>query len=334
MKNTNRLTVNSGVLLLAFLPTMAFAGPVSKDTITTYAGNHIYIIENQPSKMKLMVNAQLMNIECGMGDLCKFSVGLKGDIFLPKLFSVTGSYTQAAWGLKKMDFGSNNITQNDYVPFRQIEAGGRFHFVDKNGRAKHKIVLFSHTTYGYNSTTTWEKSITTKLPCRRIWAARGGLYMSTATVSSSMSQNDEIKVGTIKTKDGMIVSDYAYTGARSYGFYAGLSNIYNMRVRSKNDVPSYEENTYISSIFREAYADVIIAGTTFDDFKINGASHPIEANAKGSFITNNIGWRIGKVLTRTKSLINLSYTFEVGNRPGIKYMGYYFSSGLNIAFVK
>jgi hypothetical protein len=302
------------------------------DTVKAKNGALIFIGQETSSKMKLIAQVKLMNLECSMGDAFRLSAGVGGDYFLPKFASFHASYINAYFNLQKFHANTLNKSDNQLSNFSLFEIGGRFHIMDKAGRAKHKLI-FSSSTSGNITTTKYLKA---KLPCRRILALRGGLYRSTAAVSTDMNE-DELKVGTygaVKTMDGSVFANVYFTNSYTTGFYLGLSDIINMSVVTKTNVTDYEGRSFFSGIFREVYADVILASTSFDGIKSGGLEHAIEANTAKSFQTQKIGWRVGKSYAFSRKAINVAYNFELGDRPGVSGKGLYFSSGVSLIYIK
>ncbi len=321
-------------LMLAF---MAFQPNArAQDTIQAKHGVKVYVKSEHSDEMRIIVQAQVLKLECSTGDAFRVGAGIEADYFLPKLLSFHGEFMKSYFNLQSMDAADLGKGSNKVSGFSLLELGGRFHIIDKKGRAKHKLVLSSNTDYVGAYTVTTEHYIKPKLPCRKILAARGGLYRTTAPVSTEMNVA-ELKVrdnGAVKTKDGTTFSNVYFTNDHTTGVYIGLSRIINMSVNTQNNVSGYDGESYFSSLFKEMYADVLFAGTTFDPFIDGGKSYAIESNVKGSFQTQNIGWRVGKKLVYTRRTINMGFSFELGNRPGVKGRGAYFSTGWNIAFVK
>ena len=320
---------------LTFLCTAIAPKANAQDTIASKNGVKVYVKEDRSAKMKMIIQAQLFRLECSTGDAFRIGAGVEGYYFLPKLASFHGELAKSYFNLQKMNASTLNKGSNALSGFSIFEVGGRFHIVDKKGLAKHKLVLSSNTSYVGAYTVTSERYIKPKLPCRKIFAARGGLYRTTAPVSTDMN-SAELKAGddgAVKTKDGTIFSDVYFTNAHTTGVYVGLSRIINRSVRTSNNVKGYEGDVFFSSLFKEVYADVLFAGTTFDPFVAGGKSYAIESNAKGSFQTQNIGWRVGEKMVYTRKRINMGFSFEMGNRPGVKGRGAYFGTGWYMAFV-
>lgn len=302
------------------------------DTVTARNGASIYIKQINSYEMKYIAQLMLFNLECSTGDAFKIGAGVAGDYFLPKFGSFHAEYFNSYFGLQKMHAGTLNKGENSLSNFSLLEAGGRFHIIDKNGRAKHKLIL-SNTSNGTITTTEYLRA---KLPCRRILALRGGFYRTTAVVSTDMNK-DELPVGDnggVKTKDGTVFSDVYFTNSHTTGCYVGLSDIINMSVYTKNNVSGYQGEGFFTSKFREVFADVLIASTSFDDFRAGSKSYPIEPNAKGSFQTSNIGWRLGKTYIRNRRHLTVAYNFEIGSRPGVQGRGLYFGTGINLVYIR
>lgn len=323
-------------MVMVTSPGFAFAKLGAGDTITTRGGVKLAILQERSTEMKVIAQALLFNLECSTGDAFRVGAGLEGDYFLPKLASVHGTYINTYFNLQKMSAGSDNKSLNGIKGFSLLEVGGRFHLLDRQRRARHKIVLSSSTSYSLGQTETTEHYLKAKLPCRRILAVRGGFYRSSAPVSTNMNK-DELSVGEfggVRTKDGAVFANTYFTNSYTTGFYVGLSDIMNMSVRTRNNVLDYSGYTYFSSLFREVYADVILASTSFDPFLTTGQSHEIEADAAGSFHTSKIGWRVGKKIIFTRKTLNMGFSFELGNRPGVAGRGLFFGTGVSLAFVK
>ena len=324
------------LLLFACIGNVSAKGIKEGDTIKSFNGADIYILNELSGKMKIIGQAQLLKMECSTGDAFRIGAGVEGDFFLPKFASFHAEFNSCYFNMQKTQAKDLNKSGNSLGGFSLLEFGGRFHLIDIKARARHKLILSSSSTYSMGYTVTTEHYIKAKLPCRKILAARGGIYRTSAPVSTDMNQQELAvsNVGAVKTKDGTVLSDVYFTNDHTTGFYVGLSEIVNMSVRTKNNVSGYSGYRYFTSFFREVYLDALIAGTTFDPIIAGGVSHEIEPNTSGSFQTSNIGWRLGKKWVFTRKTINMGFCFEIGNRPGVQGRGAYFGTGFNLAFVK
>jgi len=182
-----------------------------------------------------------------------------------------------------------------------------------------------------------ENYLVAKLPARRIVALRGGLYHTTSIVSTDMNKSEFAvsNYGAVKTKDGSVFSNAYFTNAHTVGVYVGLSEIFNMWVKIKPlNAEEFSGHTYLNGVFKETYADLLLASTSFDPFIAGGKSYDIEPNATGSFQTSKIGWRLGKKIIYTRKTLNMGFSFEIGDRPGVQGKGLYFGTGMSLAFVK
>jgi hypothetical protein len=306
------------------------------DTITAFNGAKIYVQQEQSKNLKLIAQALLFNLECSTGDAFRVGAGIEGDYILPKWASVHGAYIGSYFNLQKFNAKTLNKSGNDLTGFSVLEIGGRFHLLDRKGRARHKLILSQHVDYVYGGTVTTTHYIKAKFPCRRILAVRGGLYRSSAAVNTDMNKT-ELAVsnyGAVQAKDGTVFSDVYYTNAHTTGLYLGLSDIINLSVRTTNNVSGYSGTRYFTSFFREAYFDILMASTSFDPFMAAGKSYDIEPNTKGSFQTNGLGWRLGKKIVFTRKSVNVGYSFEIGNRPGVQGRGLFFGTGVTLAYAK
>ena len=300
----------------------------SDDTLLSTTGISIYVLRERSSGIKIIAQLLPFNNECSTSEPLKLSAGIEGDVYLPKLISFHGQYIKTYLSLPGKDVNLSSSSQ--------FELGGRFHLLDLHARKKQKITLGHSSEYSYSGSTSIEHYIKARLPCRRILAARGGIYHLTSIVSTDMNSN-ELKVrdnGAVKTKDGTILSNEYLTSAYSTGIYIGLSEIFNMWVRTKNNCEGYAGNIYLNGVYKETFFDIIMASTSFDPFQANGHSYPIEPDVPGSFQITKMGWRLGKKIVYTRKMINMGFSFEIGNKPGVNGAGYYFGSGITMAIVK
>ncbi len=282
-------------------------------------------------EMKLTAQAQIFNLECSMGDAFRLGAGLATDYYLPRYASFHAAYIGSYFNIQKLHANTLAKGENKLKGFSLFEVGGRLHISDRNGLARHKLILSQHTDYVIGGTVTTTRYLKAKFPCRRIFALRGGLYLSNAPVSTDMNKS-ELAVGTyggVKTKDGTVLSNVYFTNAYTKGVYLGLCDLFNMSVRT-----SYGGSNYNSSLLRELYVDVILASTSFDPFSVGGVSYEVVPNTTGSFQTSNMGWRAGKKMMFTRRTVNLAFSLEVGSRPGVYKAGAYFGCGMSVAFVK
>jgi hypothetical protein len=331
---TMTLTASLSICLCLGLPNQVSAQESKEKegaTITAFNGAVIQVRQVQSYKMKLIAQALLFNLECSTGDVFRLGAGLTGDYYLPKFASVHAEYFNSYFNIQKFDAKTLNKSDNALKGFSLFEIGGRFHIIDKEGKARHKLILSQHTDYTYGGSVTTTRYLKAKFPCRRIFALRGGLYGTTAPVSTDMSKTAlaNSNYGTVKTKDGTVFSDVYFTNEHTTGFYLGLSDLINMSV-----LTSFDGGNYNTSFLKEIYTDVLIAGTSFDPILAGGKSHEIEPNATGSFQTTKIGWRVGKKMIFTRKTLNMGFSFEMGDRPGVQGKGLYFGCGWSMAFVK
>ncbi|MCW3121315.1 MAG: hypothetical protein JWQ38_807 [Flavipsychrobacter sp.] len=325
-------TMLSALSLLLTFSNRSTARPVNDTTtITAFNGATIHVLSESSKRMKLIAQAQLFNLECSTGDAFRVSAGVTGDYYLPKWASLHTEYINSYFNIQKFNASTLNKGTNALKGFSLFEIGGRFHILDRKAHARHKLILSQHTDYAYGGTITTTHYLKAKFPCRRIFALRGGLYRTTAPVSTDMNKS-ELTVGSygaVKTKSGTVLSNAYFTNDHTTGFYLGLCDLFNMSVRT-----SFNGSTYNTSLLREIYADVLVASTSFDPITTTGAAYEITPNTPGSFQASKIGWRLGKKMIFTRKTLNMGFGFEVGSRPGVAGRGTYFSTGVSLAFVK
>jgi hypothetical protein len=301
------------------------------DTIRAFNGAIITVREESSSKMKLIAQALPFNLECSTGDAFRIGVGLTGDYYLPKWASFHTEYINSYFNIQKFDAKTLSKSENSLKGFSLFELGGRFHILDRKAKARHKLILSQHTDYVYGGTVTTTHYLKAKFPCRRILALRGGLYHTTAPVSTDMNAKELASgtYGAVKTKDGTVFSNIYFTNDHTTGVYVGLSDVINMSVRT-----AFNGGNYYTSFLKEIYFDALIAATSFDPFLVSGKLYEIEPNTTGSFQTSKIGWRLGKKMIFTRKTLNMGFSFEMGQRPGLAGKGSYFGCGWSMALVK
>jgi hypothetical protein len=312
------------------------------DTITSKRGTKVYIKDEQSGKMQIIAQAFLLDVDCGTGDALRLGAGVEGDYFLHKRASVHLGYTFSYLDAQKSTATTLNKGDNAIKGYSLFEVGGRFHIIDKKSLKKCKTQLshhgsrLAHFNASQAGVSIPENYLVAKLPARRILALRGGFYHTTTIASTDMNKGELTigQYGAVKTKDGTILSDVYFTNAHTTGAYIGLSEIFNMWVRIKPMIDEFKGHTYLNGVFKETYADLLLAPTSFDPFVTGGRSYDIEPNTKGSFQTSPIGARIGKRIVYTRKKVNLGFNFEIGDRPEIIGRGYYFACGMSLAFVK
>ena len=350
MNTTNRVADKEAIIIrvcFALSILMGYSGFVYAqhgfnvgDTLSSKRGSQVVIKEEQSSRMKMIFQFRFLGDELGSGDITRASMGLEGDYFLPKLLSIHADFTKSYFSTKKLAANDLNGATNSVSNFSEFNIGGRFHIVDMKALKRAKTKLSHNATFAeqYNSGGTIpENYLVCKLPARRILAARGGIYYVTTIAVADMNSN-ELKVGdkgAVKTSDGVVFAGDFYTNAHTTGVYVGLSEIFNRWVRLKMlNADEFSGRSYRNGLFREIYADVLLAGTSFDPFTTTTGSHTIEANKAGSFQTSPIGFRLGKKMVVTRKTLNIGVNYEIGDRPGLKGKGYYFSFGMSASFVK
>ena len=262
----------------------------------------------------------VFSLECSQTDPFRIGWGLEGDYFLPKGFSFHAAYCPTYFGVSKMDANTLNTDVNKLSLFSWTEAGMRINLWDRKGAEKFKWFEESYrvgnTAYGYERSATYL--------ARKIFAIRGGGFVNRDMVNTDMNgaNSPSSTKAQVKTDDGQIYGGNlpAYTTMHMAGAYAGLSFISIITEGKKR--------------FRETYIDLEYAPLIrFDNILQGGKSSSITPNAKGSFLTHAIGWRVGYAVVVTK-MPGYTCGFELGDRPGVKSHGLYFGTRMSIAFCK
>lgn len=289
------------------------------------------VLKNDPYSTSLILQLKLVDFECGVSDILRYSVGLRGDYFFPKVASVNASWHQTVFStIIASDADIYENENSSLSQFQMLEVGGRLHLSDKEGVITVKSYEGSQGAFSF-----W--SIMDGVPVRKIFAIRGGAFSTSVPVSSGWSTYDNgIGEGNIVTRDGTIIGGYPqlFTQMRTSGLYGGLSwsQFANAEYTSRG-------KTRVSKFFKEVYFDVLYAPSVeFDPFVVSDAvtgkqiEYEVEPDMEGSFRTSNIGWRAGVYRVKSKKKLNVMFGLEVGARPGIFFKGGYFSSSVALSF--
>jgi hypothetical protein len=290
-------------------------------------GGTVYLYKDGSGKMAFIGQVGL-GVEVSASDLFKLNLRAEGDYFFKKWISLHAEYEYSLIDRESImanTYASSdpnlNLTAVNHSNY--MEGGIRVLVMDWKKKVKRHVVL--ETRGGYKSTT--EYFINPKLPARRMVAVRAGVN-SHSTVVNYLLKSDP---GAVVSQDGFVLGKF-YTNSHSRGAYLGISSITLIDAITKN---SFKRGSmYISRNFREFYADILFAGTTFDPVTDENGVHPIVANATGSFQTSPIGARIGIRNTVENGKLDFGYKIELGSRPGVKDAGFYVNAGMSWAIVK
>lgn len=291
---------------------------------------HYSFTRSEPGRVKFIGQLKLFDLDCGMADPFRISVGAIGDYFAPKTFSLHAGYNKALWGITNMNARILNNDKNSISRFWSFELGGRLYISDRTATKRLKIVMGGSYNYYYYT----EKSAVLEFPCRKIFALRGGMYSSVTPVCSDWNKSNSPlsdKTPAVQTTDGKIFGglNSVYTNMNSFGLYGGLSfiAIINADYSQSGEV----SGNFIKRFFRETYIDLLYEPkTSFDAIMAgDGTQHQISSNQAGSFKTSQLGFRVGETYLKPKNGA-ASFGLELGMRPGISGRGLYFASRIGI----
>ncbi|MFN3529251.1 MAG: hypothetical protein ACK417_04955 [Bacteroidia bacterium] len=301
---------------------------LSITSLQSYA--QVEVLEDNPYQTSIILQLKLADFECGISDILRLGVGVRGDYFFPKILSVNAAWHQAVYSTMLASDAEIWENKNDNLSqFNMFEAGGRLHLLDRKRNIKAKGYLGSSGMYSYYAKLNG-------IPVRKIFALRGGMYSTVTPVTSRWSTLDNGIAGGIVTKDGSIIGRYTelFTNMRTSGLYGGFSwsEFANVKYKSHN-------KTWVSKYFKEVYFDLLYApNVQFDPFITANpntgilASHEIEPNMEGSLRTSNLGWRLGMYRVRSKRKVNVMFGLEAGARQGLFFKGGYFTSSVALSF--
>ncbi len=324
------------LLALSALPFFT-TSKAKRDTITTRQGVEVFIKNDKSKKLSLIAEVHIIDAEASLADYARVGTGANVDYYFKKYLSLNAGFKGTYFSYLATLANKTDHSENTLTPFSVGGAGLRIHLWDGKGWEWRKMLLESFKeldSKGMPRTTV--RTLRAKFPCRRIMALRGGAYFSTAPVTANHNASiaQPVGKGSVRTANGAVFTGDYYTNTTTTGFYAGLTRITHMKFKSTNTMSWMEGNEKQTAIFKEVYADVIMANTTIDPFKVKGIDYPVEPNAKESFAINNIGWRVGGRLVATKKKINLGTSYEIGMRPGLKSRAAYLCIGINVAYVR
>jgi hypothetical protein len=332
-----RPIVKHTLMLALFAMPMAVAAKPKRDTISTNQGVEVFIKNDKSKKLSLIAELHVVDAEASLADYARIGTGANIDYYFKKYLSLNAGFKGTYFSYLSTLASKTDYSENTITPFSVGGAGIRIHFWDGKGWEKRKMLLESFKEVdGKGMPRTTVRTLRAKFPCRRIMAVRGGAYFSTAPVTANhnASVTQPAGKGTVRTVNGTKFTGDYYTNSTTTGFYAGVTRVTHMKFKSTNTISWMEGAEKQTAIFKEVYADVIVANTTIDPFKVKGMEYPIEPNGKESFTVNNIGWRVGGRLVSTRKKINLGTSYEIGMRPGLKSRAAYLSIGINIAYVR
>jgi len=322
--------------MLLLLPLMA-AARSPRDTIRSKQGVEIFVKNDQSRKLKLIIEAHFLDAEASAADYARVGTGINADYIFKKYFSLNVGAKGTYFSVLQADARAKSYTDNKLNPFAVASGGVRLHIVDGKGWEHRKMHLESFKELdakGRPKTTV--RFMHAKFPCRRIWALRGGYYYSMAPISANHNGDilNPLANGSVKTTDGTVFTGSYYTNTTTMGYYAGLTKITHMKMKTSSTINWLEGSSRQTALFKEVYADVLFTNTTIDPFVVKGKEYDITPNAAGSFKLSDIGWRVGGRIVSTRKRTNLGTSYEIGSRPGLASRGAYLAIGISLAFVR
>jgi hypothetical protein len=324
---------------LLMLPILVYGkGTKEKvDTLFTSDGVDVYVRQNKAFDLRVIAEAHVVDAEVAPIDPLRLSTGLNADYFFRRFVSLNARIKGTYYGLQQQYGRENNLSENKMLPFIVGDAGVRFHFLDRGGWVKRKVTLGRYEELNADgSPHTTVRYIRMPFPCRRVTAARGGYYYSNNPVSADMNGDllEADKKGSVRTADGTILIGNYFTNNYNSGYYLGLSRITHMNIMVSSNIDTFEGGGKHVAFYREVYADIIVAGSHFDPFVVDGMSHALKPNDDGSFSVSKIGWRVGGRVMAARQSAAVGAHYEFGNRPGLYPRSYYVSAGITFAYIK
>jgi len=308
------------------------------DTLTTSDGVDIYLRNIRSFDLKMLFAARIIDAESSPLDPLRVSTGISADYFLPRWGSFSADVRGAWFSYLQQQATTENLSQNALNPFLVANVGGRAHFLDGKGDIFRRITLgIYHDINDDGSPHTTVRYIRMPFPCKRISAVRAGWYYSRMPVSANINKDviDPEEKGSVRTADGSVFTGNYHTNVTNNGFYLGFTRIINMHLHVSSNIDTFEGQTRKKiGFYKEFYADVIVANTQFDPFRVAGNDYHIKPNDAGSFKTSNIGWRVGGRTTSNKQHMSLGLFYEIGGRPGIFPYSLYAGGGLILTYLK
>lgn len=290
---------------------------------------NVNVEEENSHKHKYFIFINPVYAEMSTGELFRVNADVK--LLVNPLSRLWGDFTfqQAFLGSNKGKF----TAEQPYKSFQNFELGARFSLLDRIKNRRHKIMLGGYTT----STHTVTKYVIVKIPVRRVFAVRGGLY---ANRQHASTQWGLVKTGDkpqVRTNDGILIGggwDPLFTTTRAQGISAGFSFIsiantsYNFNVEGRN-------RTFESCFLRDLTFDVMYQlHTSMDDFISGGKSHTVELGKDDTFNMRNIGLKMGFSHLTTYKKVGLSLGIDAGFRPGIPQSSLFFGCKVGVSFAK
>ncbi len=235
----------------------ASAAPYERDT----SANDPYNI--RPLKVQLLLLTM---------DGINFGGGVQADYHF-KHAVVEAQWRKALyWSIGKPDEGdTKNQTTNSLKSFSNFEVSGEFYFADYLVNKKYKNILSENSTsYTYNMG---------YAPARRIFAVKGGVFLSSGFIATDSS--------------GHYNTNYTTTG-----FAVGLAH---------KRIDKFNSSRHHDGV-REMYLQVLTGGTSLEAMKLKSASPAAPVPTY-----KNIGWRLGGQRYGEHMYVG----YELGMRPGM-----------------
>lgn len=330
----------------------------TKSTIDTAyqkgKGNSGFVLLHQDISNKMRVIFQLNYLD---GTSCRekfLQLGMGGDVdVFSKYLSFHAGFKclplseiAAQWPTESYGVVTASSGNEGHVAMNScVELGGRVIFSDVHKKMAHKVhtgTFYKKRMYYYNGS--WiggSQYINMKIrfPGRQIMTLRGGYYSNTMILHTSMNNYHVAGYdkGVVIAQDGTVLSR-CYINSFSKGGYIGLSLVQLLNVLfTLNGQRS--DGVFLSTYFKEIYADVLLANVTIAPVIDNGGKHrhEIVVNIPGSFQARNKGVRVGIRTARNywgHTHLSVGHTLELGYRPGLKTMGTYMNAGLSFGWVK
>jgi len=295
------------------------------------AQEDIYFQKSEPERVKVLIQAKLVDYECSIMDPMRIGVGLAADYLLSNRLSFHADMNATYLQVSTMNAQTFNTNLNKLANYTLAQGCVRLHLGDKIGVQKIKIVTGS-TNDGRYITTDY---LVIPFPARKIFSIRAGVYGSVEPVNTddNILNSPSKDKKEVRSTDGINWGSAGvpvYTNMNIFGIYGGLSfiSIVNANYSESAD-GSYKK---LKRWFRETYIDVMYAPVvSFGDIKTANGVSKIVGNDPGSFKVNNLGVRIGKTVLKPKNFA-AGFGLEAGYRPGIAGQGYYFAGKVSLVF--
>lgn len=253
--------------------------------------------------------------------------GARADYMMNSVLDFSAEYQKAYYfDMAKYDIGDPSgasVGPNSVNSFSDLQVCGRLHFVDKVSETYHTMVLSQSSYTSGDYVYTNSKTLSVPGKTRKIKALEGGLYylrtpfsfdgvLSDVEPSHFMLENKLSGVESVGPDGGTMMTVPTFFGGISW------QSISNLKILTDKYGVKYSSgwtNVYVDLLFAPVVNFSDVSDGSGEEYKVSEGQ-----SLEGNSVIGNLGWRLGMAIRQTQGT-TLSYSFNIGSRPGYKGEG-------------